>query len=176
MDEDNNIIINTIINNTTPTIVVDAVINFEAEENASPEVIDPETLLTADSHLQVPFIDTIPAYEDVPQQERAPAQEPAQEREQEQAYDTKEDKLTVFFNETYVIFLPDYFFKYSWYSYRYYSKIIKNLSNKGIKVINILKMVKYQENTHKSSLLFDDKKYPLLHPVATVALVQVAFY
>ena len=64
------------------------------------------------------------------------------------------------FNETYVIFLPDCFFIYSWYSYRYYSKIIKNLRNKGIKVINILKMVKYQEAEEDSSLLFDDNKYP----------------
>ena len=64
------------------------------------------------------------------------------------------------FNETYVIFLPDCFFIYSWYSYRYYRKIIKNLRNKGIKVINILKMVKYQEAEEDSSLLFDDNKYP----------------
>ena len=64
------------------------------------------------------------------------------------------------FNETYVIFLPDCFFIYSWYSYRYYRKIITNLRNKGIKVINILKMVKYQEAEEDSSLLFDDNKYP----------------
>ena len=62
--------------------------------------------------------------------------------------------------ETYVIFLPEYFFVYLWYSHGYYSKIIKNLRNKGIKVINILKMVKYQELVNDSPLLFDDNKYP----------------
>ena len=62
--------------------------------------------------------------------------------------------------ETYVIFLPEYFFVYLWYSHGYYSKIIKNLRNKGIKVINILKMVKYQELVKDSPLLFDDNKYP----------------
>ena len=132
MDEANTV---TIIDPITPTIVVDAVINFEAED-ASPKVINPETLLTADTHLQMP--DTMPV----------------------QILHDKDEKLTVFFNETYVIFLPECFFIYSWYSYRYYRKIIKNLTSKGIKVINIAKIVKYQESTHGSSLLFDDNKYP----------------
>jgi len=55
---------------------------------------------------------------------------------------TKDNKPKVFFNETYVIFLPECFFIYSWYTYKYYSKIIKNLRSKGIKVINISKIVK----------------------------------
>ena len=72
-------------------------------------------------------------------------------------------KTKVLFNETYVIFLPDYFFIYSWHSYRYYRKIIKNLRNKGIKVINRVKIVKYQGSNPDSALLFDDKKYPDLN-------------
>jgi hypothetical protein len=136
---------NTIINAITPTIVVEAVINFEAED-AMPKAIDSETLLTADTHLQVP----VP----VPHTVSVPHTVPVQ------ILHDKDEKLTVFFNETYVIFLPECFFIYSWYSYRYYRKIIKNLTSKGIKVINIAKIVKYQESTHGSSLLFDDKKYP----------------
>jgi len=68
--------------------------------------------------------------------------------------------IKVLFNETYVIFLPEFYFIYSWYSFRYYRKIIKNLKNKGITVINISKVVSYQEANGDSSLLFDDKKYP----------------
>ena len=147
MDADNNSIIN-----TTPTIVVDAVINFEAEENVIPEVIESETLLTADTHLQVPV-------QELKERVPVPVQE-LKERVPVQILNDKEDKLTVLFNETYVIFLPECFFIYSWYTYRYYRKIIKNLRSKGIKVINIAKIVKYQESTHGSSLLFDDKKYP----------------
>ena len=72
----------------------------------------------------------------------------------------KDEKPKVFFNETYVIFLPECFFIYSWYTYKYYKNIIKKLTSKGIKVINISKIVKYQESTHDSALLFDDNKYP----------------
>ena len=74
--------------------------------------------------------------------------------------DLKDEKPKVFFNETYVIFLPECFFIYSWYTYKYYKNIIKKLTSKGIKVINISKIVKYQESTHDSALLFDDNKYP----------------
>jgi hypothetical protein len=74
--------------------------------------------------------------------------------------DNKYSKKKPPITETYVIFLPEYFFIHSWYSYGYYSKIVKNLRNKGIKVINILKIVKYQECVDDSELLFDDSKFP----------------
>ena len=51
------------------------------------------------------------------------------------SYNYKCPNIKVLFNETYVIFLPEFYFTYSWYSYKYYSKIIKNLKNKGVAIL-----------------------------------------
>ena len=143
----------------TSTIITEAVVNFETITTPSNnEVIPipinsetlsnaPKTLLIAENHLQVPSSSYTRTISNVTISDTTHQHH-------------KDEKPKVFFNETYVIFLPECFFIYSWYTYRYYGKIIKNLRSKGIKVINISKIVKYQESNHDSSLLFDDKKYP----------------
>jgi len=60
-------------------------------------------------------------------------------------------------NETYLIFLHPRFFRKSIFNILY-KRVVKNLENKGIKVVSIDAIIDYQKDNN--NLLFDDKEFP----------------